>query len=230
MPINNPFMPQQSDPEDVVGRTSRWRNFLSTPSGRAALIQFGVSLTQPPSFGDNALSQVGRAVGSAGEAATRSEAAQLAQEEAKSKTEYRGALGEAARARANRSNALAKTGGLTAAQAARLGLSQRSQEALNAQRLFNRKATFEQRYQKYLTDTQSYNALEAAPGQELPVMTREEYARRTGLQPGDVGAPPGPPAAEPTAGPPADYPDARQAPDGNWYVERNGRFFKVEGI
>jgi hypothetical protein len=27
--------------------------------------------------------------------------------------------------------------------------------------------------------------------------------------------------------PPADYPDARKAPDGNWYVERDGKFYRV---
>lgn len=47
---------------------------------------------------------------------------------------------------------------------------------------------------------------------------------------GQRGAAPRPAAAKPKSKPkPVDYPDARQGIDGEWYVVRNGRPYKVEG-
>lgn len=41
------------------------------------------------------------------------------------------------------------------------------------------------------------------------------------------GAPPAAAATGSAGTPPAAYPDARRAADGNWYVEKNGQFFRV---
>jgi hypothetical protein len=59
------------DPQDAV--RSQWASFLDQPGARAALLNAGIALMQPPSFGDNLASQVGRAIGAGGEAVTRAE-------------------------------------------------------------------------------------------------------------------------------------------------------------
>lgn len=57
--------------ESRQGLRQRWGNWLSDGGNRAALIQFGLSMTQPLGFGENFLSKVGSSVGEAGQAKAR---------------------------------------------------------------------------------------------------------------------------------------------------------------
>src|SRR5215467_10034811 len=98
--------PQTSGAPDVnsyqqtAGLADQWRSWMSDPHNRAAMIQFGVALSQPIAAGQNALGQVGQAFGQAGEAADRVTQEQLKEEEASSKQELRKAQGDLAGAKA----------------------------------------------------------------------------------------------------------------------------------
>jgi hypothetical protein len=88
--------PQAAPPPagaDAEGIRNQWTNFLDQPGARPALLSMGIALMQPPSFGDTPTSQIGRAIGAGGEAATTGEA--LASKEAE-----QGARAEASVAKA----------------------------------------------------------------------------------------------------------------------------------
>lgn len=104
---------------------SEWDSFLENPQGRAALLSMGLQLAQPPSFGDNGLSQVARAIGAGGESVTANQAMDLKEREATSKDESRQAQSEArlmgAESRATAAEArMGAAGARNEAQAARL--------------------------------------------------------------------------------------------------------------
>lgn len=102
---NTPFVAGTDASSDLPGAETfsklqdEWNTFLNQPSGRAALLTAGLAMMQPPSFGDTPVSQVGRAIGAAGETLARTEAMDLRQQEAGSKAELRSAQAEAASAR-----------------------------------------------------------------------------------------------------------------------------------
>lgn len=91
---NSPFA--GVDPQAFTRVRQEWDSFLGNPQGRAALLSAGLSLMQPPSFGDTATSQIGRAIGAGGETASRNEAMDLKKSEAESKDELRQVRGQAA--------------------------------------------------------------------------------------------------------------------------------------
>jgi hypothetical protein len=75
---------------------NQWSTFLDQPGARTALLQTGLSLMQPPHFGDTPTAQVGRAIGAGGEAVTRQAEAQSKQELAQAKGEtLRANMGQA---------------------------------------------------------------------------------------------------------------------------------------
>jgi hypothetical protein len=65
--------PGQVPPEEQAALQGQWASFLDQPGARSALLNFGIALMQPPSFGDTPTSQIGRAVGAGAEAAGRGE-------------------------------------------------------------------------------------------------------------------------------------------------------------
>lgn len=86
----------------------QWTTFMEQPGGRAALLSAGLSLMQPPSFGDNPTAQIGRALGVAGETVGRREAMDVKQretgvkeQEAESKQLLRASQADAATSRAD---------------------------------------------------------------------------------------------------------------------------------
>jgi hypothetical protein len=111
-----PLVPQ-AQPSDVptqqqtVGLADQWRGWIADPHNRAALIQFGLALSQPISAGQNIGGHIGQALGSAGEASDRVTAAQQREEELASKQELRGAQAEAATQRAEAAGARAGAAG-----------------------------------------------------------------------------------------------------------------------
>ena len=104
----NPFVAgEDSDPtaglpdSDTFSQLQdQWNTFLAKPEGQAALLSFGINMLQPPSFGDNPLAQVGRAIGHAGETTANIEKMDLAQQEAASKEDARAAAARLAEERA----------------------------------------------------------------------------------------------------------------------------------
>lgn len=64
---------QQPPQGDFQGITNQWNSFLAQPESRAFLMNAGISLMQPPRFGDTFASQFGRALGHGAEAVGRGE-------------------------------------------------------------------------------------------------------------------------------------------------------------
>lgn len=138
---------------DTFGKLQdEWNTFLNQPSGRAALLTAGLQLMQPPSFGDTPVSQIGRAIGAAGETLGRTEAMDLRQAEAGSKAELRSAQAEAAGA-----NAQTRAMGADVARE-RLGLKERELEIRKE-------------------DVQSKIALREAQSQAIPIRTEAQRLR-----------------------------------------------------
>lgn len=112
-PTLDPFSPQS--PAQGIGNTpattgniaAQWSDALNDPTVRTSLLQFGLNLMQPPSWGDTAGSQIGRAIGSSGEALTRGREEDRRQQEIDSKTTLREAQAGAAEARAGAAGARA---------------------------------------------------------------------------------------------------------------------------
>ncbi len=76
-----------ADPETFNNIRNQWSSFIEQPGNRAFLLQTGLALMQPPSFGDNPASQIGRAVGAGAEAATRQQVIESKLAESESKAE-----------------------------------------------------------------------------------------------------------------------------------------------
>ena len=88
------------DPNTFSQLRDQWSTFLEHPMAQAAIINAGINLMQPPSFGDTGASQIGRAIGAGGEAIGRQEAMNIKEQEAQSKEESRRAAADLAGARA----------------------------------------------------------------------------------------------------------------------------------
>jgi hypothetical protein len=80
-------------PDQFEQLRNQWTTFLDQPGARAALLQFGTTLLQPPQFGQTGAGQIGQALSAGGEAVSRGE-------EQKSKEDTAAARAEAATARA----------------------------------------------------------------------------------------------------------------------------------
>ncbi len=141
--------------------------FLDDPNGRAALLSAGLALMQPPSFGDNPTSQIGRAIGAAGESATANQLMGLKEQDADSKATLREAQAGAATARAESAGARADAAG------SRLGLQRAQLEALNERNLLQNRVRLSGMYQQYVKDTakrnQDKSLLGGSPDPVLPM-------------------------------------------------------------
>lgn len=143
-PFNFQQNPQASPAGPQSNVASEWSDALAKPNVRAALLQAGLSLLQPPSFGQTTGGQIGQAIGSAGEALDRQERSQLAQQEADSKATLREARAAAAEARA---------GAVGAGLDVRRGQLEVAQQKLGIQQLFanmRQDAQDRRTYQQYL--------------------------------------------------------------------------------
>lgn len=89
--LTDPFQPQQGvqTPQQGPDLATQWSTALNDPNVRTALLQFGISMLQPPSWGDTFGSQFGRAVGAAGEAVSNREQQNLDEEQKKSQIKLR---------------------------------------------------------------------------------------------------------------------------------------------
>lgn len=212
--VDNPFASGPMPSNDTFRQLqSEWSNFLEQPGARTALLQAGISMLQPPSFGDTPMSQFGRAVGSAGEAVTRQGVLEQRERESDAKTDLAEARADAASARAGAAGA----GAGLAEQ--RLGI-QRERLGMDRERYGLQDQMKEVlAYQSYVQKAQTINskAMEkyegdlrmgiipktAPPPTQIPILPMEEWAVGMGLKPG-VAKPtpaPGTPGVGGTASP-----------------------------
>lgn len=106
MALTDPFQPQQAPvPSQTPDLSQQWSDALNDPQVSTALLQAGISLLQPPQWGDTLGSRIGQAVGSAGEALTRQQDIQNKQELGRARTEAATARANAAAARASAAGA-----------------------------------------------------------------------------------------------------------------------------
>lgn len=148
----SPFAPNQGfeqipnpTPEQQGGLMQQWKQTLADPAARAAIMQFGLQLSQPTALGQNRLGHIGQAVGAGGEAAARVQANERADveqarkgQETDSRVDSRIAAANVAEARANTASTVA------AAQQDRLS-AQRDRDAsgalIRAQGLFQKEVS-----------------------------------------------------------------------------------------
>lgn len=154
----NPWDPQGGEPPPEAAIPP----FLEDPRIRAAMLQTGLALMQPPSFGDNFTSQFGRAIGSGGEAAQRMAVENRAQTEAASRQDLRGAQAEAAGARAETAGARSDTA------ASRLALERLKMEALNDRNRISGRIRLQNAYNAWVKNINAENSLKPA-GQQTQV-------------------------------------------------------------
>lgn len=170
-------------PEQTAGIADQWRGWIGDPHNRAAMIQFGLALSQPISAGQNVGGHFGQALGQAGEASDRVTAEQQREEELASKQELRGAQADAADARAG-----ARAAGLGTAEA-RLELArlktQNQQEMGSARLGLATRSAFDRHLQairKANAEISRRNDLGlGTPQALLPEPTLQEYQGSTGI-------------------------------------------------
>jgi hypothetical protein len=152
-----------ADPETFNNIRNQWSTFIDQPGNRAFLLQTGLALMQTPGFGEGPVGQIGRAVGEGAEALTRGRKLDIAEQEAASKQDLRGAQAEAAIARSG-----------TAATNVELARERFANDRIKAQ--FNTQAKLDQIYQTYLKTAQDLNKEEALYKRPLtPIQSKDEW-------------------------------------------------------
>lgn len=136
---------------DFAPAQQQMSSFLDNPQGRAALLSAGLALMQSPSFGDTGASQIGRAIGAAGQSATANDLMDLKKAEQGSKEDLRAAQAVAAEARAG------TAGARSDAAAQRLALEGEKLKALNDHNLLGNRIRLSGMYQNYVRDTAKRN-------------------------------------------------------------------------
>lgn len=167
------------DPGTFDRIRNEWGAFLSDPQGRAALMSAGLALMQPPSFGDNATSQIGRAIGSAGQSAQLMEAQDLKRSEFESKDLMRDAQAEARLRTAGAAEQRAENAGVRAGAAGdRAGY--QMQRLADARERMDLSARLRAAvaYENYVKQTNSARLLDPAAA---PPMSRDDFMRARGL-------------------------------------------------
>lgn len=170
-------------PEQTAGIADQWRGWIGDPHNRAAMIQFGLALSQPISAGQNVGGHFGQALGQAGEASDRVTAAQQKEQELESKQELRGAQADAADARAG-----ARAAGLGAASE-RLGFQRERLQWQQEQGLARLGLATRGAYDRHLQAIRKANADIAkrnelglgTPQPLLPEPSLQEYQGSTGV-------------------------------------------------
>lgn len=192
----NPFQFDSGAASSMGDIGKDWGNALSDPSVRTALLQFGISMMQPPSFGDTFASQTGRAIGSAGEALGRNEAADIKQQEADSKQQLRESQSNLAAEKAASQGALTdqKRQALDQQQQ-KIQLQRQNQTLQNAIRQQAERTRAQAAYQKYSKDTDAANFLLPPDKQQPKVPFEQWYQQSRGMDRTGIGGMPTPPQA-----------------------------------
>lgn len=229
---------------DPATASSQWDAWMERPGNRQALLQMGLQMMQPVAIGQTAGGHIAQSIGAGGEAYTRNALmdeksaladAKLAQADEKLRITQQNADSSAIRATASAAGKTAKKiGGLT--DAFRANAARRDAAAF--ERLLDRDAAAieKQAANEALTDPNSEIA------KKYKGMTRMQIreALRAERPKPKFGAVPGmdddddddddteASAAAPPVEEKPPYPGARKAADGNWYVQKDGKTFRVK--
>lgn len=239
---------------DPATATQQWDSWLERPGNRAALLQAGLQLMQPVAIGQTVGGHIAQGVGAGAEAATRASDIDLKSQVAESKMAFadeklriaqQNADSGAIRAGAAASRATnRKIGGLTDAFRARAD--EKAQAAFERQldadargiekavaddkKDILNKGQVREQYSKYagMTREQIREALRKerpAPKSKYgtSALADSEDDDDDTETPVDRSSEAAAPVAQ------APYPGARRAADGNWYVQKDGKYFKVNG-
>lgn len=243
--VGQAFTGQTTDPATA---TEQWDGWLQRPGNRAALLQFGLNMMQPTAIGQTTGGHIAQAVGAGAEAVGRQSDADLKERTAESKMAYadeklriaqQNADSGAIRASAAAARATnRKVGGLTDAFKARAARQDEAayerqiesdargiEKAIEKDKsdILNKGAVREQ-YQKYAG--MSRDQIREALRKERP-MAKSKYSP-TSEDDDDDEETSSSAAAPASTTETAPYPGARKAADGNWYVQKDGKYFKVK--
>ncbi len=173
----------------------QYMDFLQQPTDPRLLsagLSAGLSLMQPPRWGDTGASELARAIGIGGESVAQSEAASRAERESQSKIDTQEARAEAARSRAESAATRAGAAGdRLSYQQERNALLQQGQESLNERSRLSRLVQANGQYQQYVKAVQAQNndPLNRTP---QPVLDFNTWLTNAGLGgllvPGSSGA------------------------------------------
>lgn len=224
------------DPQAFTKVRQEWDAFLGHPEGRAALLQAGLSMMQPPSFGDTGAGQIGRALGSAGESVSRNEAANLKAAEALSKDESRVSASEARMMNAETRAAAADA--RTGAAGSRMELQTERLKNMSERADMAAKVRMSIAYQNYVAQVAKRNdpialSMRGKDAVPEPVLSMPDWIkanpmlRNTGIMPPDASSEDNlniPPGADTTSQP--GIPDAKP----NDTSRKPGRYKTPKGI
>lgn len=184
----DPISPEQAadpmsmgiDPNTFAKTKQEWDSFLGNPQGQAALMSAGLALMQPPSFGDNGVSQIGRAIGAAGQSATANQATDMKQQELESKQDLRSSQATAAEARAATAGARAETAAARSGNAAdRLAFQRERLEAMDRRNLLGNRVRVSVMYQNYVKEVAKANQnAQLLGGTQQPVLSHTDWIKQ----------------------------------------------------
>ncbi len=139
----------------------QYLDFLQQPTDPRLLsagLSAGLSLMQPPRWGDTGASELARAIGVGGESIAQSEATSRTERESQSKIDTQEARAEAARSRAEASGANTRAAGdRLGYMQERNALLQQGQESLNERSRLSRLVQANGQYQQYVKALQTRN-------------------------------------------------------------------------
>lgn len=156
---------------------NEWGSFLSDPRGRAAMMSAGLALMQPPSFGDNAISQFGRAIGAAGQSGQLMEQQDVKRSEMESKDAGREAQAQARLLTADAAQQRAEAAGARLGTAgAQLELRKQALENAQNRSQMSSRLRLSQMYQNDVARVNRENANAKLLGQpEKPILPFQDW-------------------------------------------------------
>ena len=163
---------------NVAQASAEWANAMSDPNVRGALLQFGISMLQPPQFGDTFGSKFGQAVGAAGERQSRLDEEERKRLDSESKDQLRQSQAATAESRA----LTAQTQATTAQE--RLA-NQKDRDTLsNIIRRQGRQIQATGAYQKYVKEVEARNNDLTKPrgSPKEPVLNEQDFYKKFGYE------------------------------------------------
>lgn len=174
--MNAPFDFSDMAAPNVAQTSAEWAQAMSDPQVRGALLQFGISMLQPPQFGDTFGSQFGRGVGAAGEYTSRLDEEERKRLDAESKAQLRESQAETGTVRAGAAQMAAE------AARERTGLTKQLQDQQNRIRTQGRQIQATGAYQKYVNDVNKRNTdvMRDPKAPKEPVLSEQEFYKKFG--------------------------------------------------
>jgi hypothetical protein len=197
----------QPGPDDTGGApvndlANQWSDWVSKPTNRAALAQFGIAMLQPVRQGETGMSHFANAVGYGGEAASNVQQQALKEKQVEDTSQLHAAQAELAGTRASVLPMQAESAARTAEARAQAASAGAENAALRTQLLGENTRTLRDiqkanAYQHYVDQTTKQNSDPLNTAGPQPIMDRQTWEASQNLggpAPGaDVGLPVKPP-------------------------------------